>query len=101
MGNISNSQDDESKPVPPQNEAGGSHNEGQTPSGENPTEPGHGTVEDVVDSNVKDGAESEIDATVADIESMNLEDEAEDSEELNHQQDAANKQGDGTVGDVT
>ena len=63
MGNISNSQDDESKPVPPQNEAGGSHNDGQTPSGENTNKPGHGTVEDIVDSNVEDGAESEIDAT--------------------------------------
>ena len=77
MSNNSNSQDDEPKPVPPGNEAGGSQKPEQPAFDENPNEPGHGTVADV--ENADNGSDCEIDATIAGIESMDMqEDEGDD-----------------------
>ncbi|MDB4749388.1 protein kinase [Rubripirellula sp.] len=92
MGNNSNSQDDDPKRVPPENEADDSRDADQASSDENRDGLGHGTVGDVEDAG---GAIDDPDATVLGIESMDLQ------EETDQKKDAADDQGDGTVGDVS
>lgn len=96
MGKHSNSQDDEPKRVPPENEADSLRNADQSDSSENSNELGHGTVDDVEEAGHADNdAEYDIDATVAGIEPMDL------REEVASGKKDANDQGEGTVGDVS
>ena len=96
MGKHSNSQDDEPKRVPPENEADSLRSSDQSDSNQNSNELGHGTVDDVEEAGHADNdAEYDIDATVAGIEPMDLREKAASGK------NGANDQGEGTVGDVS
>ena len=63
MGKHSNSQDDEPKRVPPENEADSLRSSDQSDSNQNSNELGHGTVDDVEEAGHADNdAEYDIDA---------------------------------------
>ena len=96
MGKHSNSQDDEPKRVPPENEADSLRNADQSDSSESNDELGHGTVDDVVEAGHADNdAEHDIDATVVGIEPMDRREESASGK------NEENNQGEGTVGDVS
>ncbi len=94
MGKHSNSQDDEPKRVPPENEANSLRSSDQSDSSENSNELGHATVDDVGEAGHADNdAEYDIDATVEGIEPMDL------RQEVPSEKNSVNEQGEGTLGD--
>ena len=96
MGKHSNSQDDDPKRVPPENDTDGMRNADQSDADQDDNDFGHGTVGDVEQASpVGDDAEFDIDATVAGIEPMDP--RGEMAPEKKDEQD----QSDGTVGDVS
>ncbi len=104
MVNHKNNQDDESKPVPQENDAESMQN-GELPErGENHNEPGHGTVGNTENSGSLDGgSEVDLDATVVGIESMDFQeggDKAVGDTEGGDREDAGQSPSDGTVVDI-
>ncbi|OUW86657.1 MAG: hypothetical protein CBD74_02195 [Saprospirales bacterium TMED214] len=96
MGKKINSQDDESKRVPPENEDEILRHAEPSDSSANINELGHGTVDDAEEAGqADDHAEDDIDATIVGIESV------DPREEVLSGTKGTSDQGVGTVGDVS